>query len=83
LISLKEFLRVKPLYYNEIDLSRMPKAYEYIKPHIKLGKVIHLVGTNGKGSTGRILSNLLLSKGVSVGHYTSPHILKFNERIWS
>jgi len=60
----------------------MPKAYEYIKPHIKLGKVIHLVGTNGKGSTGRILSNLLLSKGASVGHYTSPHILKFNERIW-
>jgi len=82
LIPLKKFLDSKPLYYDAIDLSRMPKAYEYIKPHIKLGKVIHLVGTNGKGSTGRILSSLLLFKGVSVGHYTSPHILKFNERIW-
>jgi dihydrofolate synthase/folylpolyglutamate synthase len=82
LISLEKFLNSKPLYYDAIDLSRMPKAYEYIKPHIKLGKVIHLVGTNGKGSTGRILSSLLLSKGFSVGHYTSPHIMKFNERIW-
>ncbi|SFP15450.1 bifunctional folylpolyglutamate synthase/dihydrofolate synthase [Hydrogenimonas thermophila] len=82
MILLEKFLNSKPLYYDVIDLSRMPKAYEYIKPHIKLGKVIHLVGTNGKGSTGRILSSLLLSKGVSVGHYTSPHILKFNERIW-
>ena len=82
MIPLKEFLNSKPLYYDKIDLSRMPKAYEYIKPHIKLKRVIHLVGTNGKGSTGRILANLLLSKGVSVGHYTSPHILKFNERIW-
>ncbi|WOE70319.1 bifunctional folylpolyglutamate synthase/dihydrofolate synthase [Hydrogenimonas thermophila] len=82
MILLEKFLNSKPLYYDVIDLSRMPKAYEYIKPHIKLGKVIHLVGTNGKGSIGRILSSLLLSKGVSVGHYTSPHILKFNERIW-
>ena len=82
MISLEKFLNSKPLYYDAIDLSRMPKAYEYIKPHIKLGKIIHLVGTNGKGTTGRILSSLLLSKGFSVGHYTSPHILKFNERIW-
>ena len=82
MIPLKEFLSSKPLYYDTIDLSRMPKAYEYIKPHVRFAKVIHVVGTNGKGTTGRILSSLLLSKGFSVGHYTSPHILKFNERIW-
>ena len=81
-MKLKKFLDSKPLYYDKIDYTRMPKAYRYIKPHIKLKKVIHIVGTNGKGTTGRILSDLLLSKGVSVGHYTSPHILKFNERIW-
>ncbi|MDX1808858.1 MAG: Mur ligase family protein [Sulfurospirillaceae bacterium] len=76
------FLEQKPLYYDVIDYSRMPKAYECIKQYIKLPKIIHVVGTNGKGSTGRFLANILLNKGISVGHYTSPHIFKFNERIW-
>ncbi|MDQ7046311.1 MAG: bifunctional folylpolyglutamate synthase/dihydrofolate synthase [Sulfurovum sp.] len=40
------------------------------------------MGTNGKGSTGRILAHLAYKSGLNVGHYTSPHILKFNERIW-
>jgi dihydrofolate synthase/folylpolyglutamate synthase len=45
-------------------------------------KIIHLIGTNGKGTTGRFLATALLSLGYKVGHYTSPHILEFNERIW-
>jgi dihydrofolate synthase/folylpolyglutamate synthase len=44
--------------------------------------IIHIVGTNGKGSTGRIMATLLDSSGNRVGHFSSPHILKFNERIW-
>lgn len=44
--------------------------------------VIHIVGTNGKGSTGRYLSSLLTQLNQKVLHYSSPHILKFNERIW-
>jgi dihydrofolate synthase/folylpolyglutamate synthase len=60
----------------------MPKAYESIKDKLNLPKIIQIVGTNGKGSTGRFLANMLLNQNLSVGHYTSPHILKFNERIW-
>ena len=40
------------------------------------------MGTNGKGSTGRMIAHLAHKSALSVGHYSSPHILKFNERIW-
>ena len=80
--KLNNFLNKKPLFYKKIDLERMPKAFELIKDKINLKPVIHIVGTNGKGSTGRFLAHTLLKRGYSVGHYTSPHILKFNERIW-
>ena len=76
------FLENKPLYYKEIDHERVHIAYGILKPHIKQPKTVHVVGTNGKGSTGRIVAHLAYKSGKSVGHYTSPHILKFNERIW-
>ena len=44
-------------------------------------KVIHIAGTNGKGSTSTTIETILLEAGYKVGKYTSPHILKFNERI--
>lgn len=80
--TLQKFLDAKPLFYDEIDLERMPKVYESIRSALPAPKVIHVVGTNGKGTTGRFLANALLQNGLRVGHYTSPHILTFNERIW-
>lgn len=80
--SLEKFLDAKPLYYDEIDYSRMPHVYEKIKSHLPNPKIIHLVGTNGKGTTGRFLSSALHSLGFETAHYTSPHIINFNERIW-
>jgi len=79
---LQDFLASKPLYYKEIDYTRMPRAWESVKVHFKLPKIIHIIGTNGKGSTGRFLAHYLYKSGVNVGHYSSPHILRFNERIW-
>ena len=81
-MSLKEFLAKKPLFYKEIDHTRMPNAWNSIKEHFSLPKIIHIVGTNGKGSTGRFLAYYLYKSGFKTGHYTSPHILSFNERIW-
>ena len=81
-MSLEDFLEQKPLYYTQIDYTRMPRAYESIKEHLHIPKVIHIVGTNGKGTTGRFIANALFSLGLKVGHYTSPHIQDFNERIW-
>lgn len=81
-MNLNDFLEQKPLYYSEIDYTRMPSAYASIKEKLVIPKVIHIVGTNGKGTTGRFIANALLALGKSTGHYTSPHIHEFNERIW-
>ena len=79
---LEKFLDAKPLYYDEIDYTRMPRVYKSIQEKLKLPKIIHLIGTNGKGTTGRFLAAALYAQGYSVGHYSSPHIVEFNERIW-
>jgi len=79
---LKDFLNKKPLYYDKIDYTRMPRVYARIKSYFKTPTIIHIIGTNGKGTTGRFLASALSSVGFRVGHYTSPHILTFNERIW-
>ena len=81
-MQLNVFLDAKPLYYKEIDHKRVHDAYALLKPQLKHPKIVHMVGTNGKGSTGRMLAHLAYKSGMSVGHYSSPHILKFNERIW-
>ncbi len=44
-------------------------------------KSIHVAGTNGKGSVSSMIASVLISSGYKVGLYTSPHILRFNERI--
>jgi len=49
-------------------------------PHRAL-KIIHVAGTNGKGSTCNILSSIYREAGYKVGLFTSPHLIKFNERI--
>lgn len=79
---LEDFLAAKPLYYEVIDYTRMPRVYERIADSFKRIPTLHLIGTNGKGTTGRFIAAALHSLGYRVGHYSSPHILKFNERIW-
>ena len=80
--SIKEFLQNRPIYYKKIDYERFPRAYAAIKDKIPLRNVIQIIGTNGKGSTGRFLANAIAAAGFSVGHYTSPHVFKLNERIY-
>jgi len=43
--------------------------------------VIHITGTNGKGSTAQMITRLLVAQGLQVGTYTSPHLERINERI--
>ncbi len=81
-VNLEEFLEHKTLYYDKIDFTVVKSSWQILSKKIKLPFVIHIVGTNGKGSTGRFLSHYLRKKNYQVLHYSSPHILKFNERIW-
>ena len=49
-------------------------------PHKKY-KIIHVAGTNGKGSVSNMLTSVLAASGLKVGLYTSPHIVDFRERM--
>ncbi|MFM8389153.1 MAG: bifunctional folylpolyglutamate synthase/dihydrofolate synthase, partial [Actinomycetota bacterium] len=44
-------------------------------------RVVHVTGTNGKGSTSQIITKLLMAHGLRVGTYASPHLQRINERI--
>lgn len=50
-------------------------------PHKNLPPVIHVAGTNGKGSVIAFLQSMLSEQGYNVHTYTSPHLIRFNERI--
>jgi dihydrofolate synthase/folylpolyglutamate synthase len=80
--TLNEFLEHKTLYYDKIDFTIVESSWKILSTKINLPFVIHIVGTNGKGSTGRFLAHYLHKKEFKVLHYSSPHIMKFNERIW-
>jgi dihydrofolate synthase / folylpolyglutamate synthase len=64
------------------SLDRMYKALRILyNVHNKIPPVIHIAGTNGKGSTLAFLKSILENEGYTVHAYTSPHLLKLNERI--
>jgi dihydrofolate synthase/folylpolyglutamate synthase len=66
----------------DLGLERMVKALERLgNPHQKLPPVIHVAGTNGKGSTIAFMRAILEAAGLKVHVYTSPHLVRFNERI--
>ena len=50
-------------------------------PQNKIKNIIHIAGTNGKGSVAHMLCSVLQQSGYKVGLFTSPHILDFRERI--
>ncbi len=72
------------LYPKLIDLSldRMVRLLSDLgDPHLRLPPVIHVAGTNGKGSTIAAMRSVLESGGYKAHVYTSPHLVRFAERI--
>ncbi|MFP6099135.1 Mur ligase family protein [Helicobacter pylori] len=82
--GLKAFLETKPKEYHKFDPSRFIQIYKDFKNAFfeVQAKVIHVVGTNGKGSTGRFLTLLLADQNFKVLHFTSPHVFEFRERFF-
>ncbi len=64
-----------------LSLERMGRLVSVLGDPQTAYPVIHVTGTNGKGSVVRMISELLRASGLSVGTYTSPHVEAINERI--
>lgn len=82
--SLGEWLSyLEALHPSEIELGldRVLTVYRRLELGQIARKTVIIGGTNGKGTTLFTLEQLLRSRGLSVGCYTSPHITRFNERI--
>lgn len=62
-------------------LERMEKAIKTLNIDTNKFEIIHITGTNGKGSTSTLTANVLKEAGYKVGLYLSPYVIKFNERI--
>src|SRR3954470_8723207 len=76
--------RLTALYPKAIDLSldRIRRLLADLgDPQDRLPPVLHVAGTNGKGSTVAYLRAALEAAGNKVHVYTSPHLVRFNERI--
>src|SRR6185295_1930549 len=75
---------LKGLHPRRIDLSlgRIERLLAKLgNPQNHLPPVIHVAGTNGKGSLTAYLKAMLQAAGRRVHVYTSPHLIRFNERI--
>ena len=66
---------------SRLGLSRMERLLDRMGNPQEDMKVIHVAGTNGKGSVSRFLYSILLENGYKVGLYTSPFLERFTERI--
>lgn len=75
--------RLEHAHPREIDLGlqRIRAVWATLGQPRPAPLVISIAGTNGKGSTSALLESMLLAGGHRVGSYTSPHLLRFNERI--
>src|SRR5690349_19642847 len=76
-----QYLFQLELFGVKLGLDNIRRLMELLdNPQDKL-KVIHIAGTNGKGSVASYISNILRASGYKVGLYTSPHLVRFEERI--
>ena len=73
-----------PQGYRNIDFG-LQRVYQLLgrldNPHLRIPPTIHIAGTNGKGSTLSYLKAIFEDCNLKVHCYTSPHLVRFNERI--
>lgn len=71
----------QPVKPKKFDLSKTLRLCKALGDPHQAFKVIHIAGTNGKGSTSHILAAVLQAAGYKIGLYTSPHLQSFRERM--
>ena len=79
---ISERLRLRHPQKIDLSLDRMRTLLAVLgEPQHRLPPVIHVAGTNGKGSTVAFIRAMAEAAGLRVHAYTSPHLVRFNERI--
>ncbi|WP_018143851.1 bifunctional folylpolyglutamate synthase/dihydrofolate synthase [Alloscardovia criceti] len=77
----REIMKRAPEHDFDPSLDRMVKVLDYMGHPEESFRVIHVTGTNGKGSTARMAEALCRAYGLRTGLYTSPHVESVTERI--
>ena len=80
-IDLEKTTGISAGHVAGLSLDRMRQVVEVLGEPQRDYPVIHITGTNGKGSTARMITGLLAAHQLSVGTYTSPHLEHVTERI--
>lgn len=70
-----------PKFAEKLGIDNLNKILDIMDHPERSYQVIHVAGTNGKGSTCSFLASILNFKGKRVGIFTSPHLMRLNERI--
>ncbi len=77
----KKILESREKFVIKLGLERIEKILSLLNNPQNNYKIIHIAGTNGKGSTSKIINDILIDNGFKVGLYTSPHLFSYEERI--
>ena len=76
-----DYIEELPKFTEKHPLKHTKKYLEKLQNPAENCKVIHVAGTNGKGSVCAYLQAVLQAEGKKTGFFTSPHLIKINERI--
>ncbi|MBD5451412.1 MAG: bifunctional folylpolyglutamate synthase/dihydrofolate synthase, partial [Lachnospiraceae bacterium] len=79
----EQFLSEVPKFTSKNPLAETKGFYAFVQKEIeeeRLGRIIHIAGTNGKGSVCAFLQQIFLESGYHVGMFTSPHLITTRER---
>ena len=76
-----EFLQSVSWQGSRLGLERMERLMELLGHPERRLKFVHVAGTNGKGSLTALVSSVLTAAGYKTGVYTSPHLVRYGERM--
>lgn len=77
----KKLLQSQGKFYINFGLERIQNVLTKLNNPQNNAKIIHIAGTNGKGSVASTIANILKCAGFKTGLYTSPHLVEYTERI--
>ena len=75
------YLESLQIFGIKLGLTRITRLLELLDLPQERCRMVHVTGTNGKGSVCAMLANILRQSGLRVGMYTSPHLVSYTERI--